>query len=107
MLELGEAVDLFGFDGVGDDEDVDGAFFVVVGVFVDADDNAVAGFAFFGVSVGGLGDLAAEVALVDAFDDAASVEGAGGFPSLARGARCWRITEFPSLARGALCWIGR
>lgn len=87
-FELGEAVDLDGLDGVWDGEDVDRAVFVVVGVFVEADDDAVVGFALFGVSVGGLGDVAAEVAAVDAFDDSASVEG-GGLGRVGR-RRVWR-----------------
>jgi len=67
---------LDGFDFFGDGEDVDGAFFVVVGVLVDADDDAVACFAFFGVAVAGFGDLAAEETLVDSCYGAALVDGA-------------------------------
>jgi len=69
---------LDGLDFFGDGEDVDGAFFVVVGVLVDADDDSVACFAFFGEAVACFGDLAAEVALVDASDAAAFVDGGGG-----------------------------
>src|SRR5690606_11221376 len=78
FLEVGEALVLLDLDVVGDLEDVDGALLVGVGVGVDADDDAVAGLALLGEAVGGLGDLAAEVALVDAVDDAAGVGGAGG-----------------------------
>ena len=63
---------------MGDLEDLDGAVVIAFGVGVDADDDAVAGFAFFGEAVAGLGDLAAEVALVDAADDAAAVGALGG-----------------------------
>lgn len=78
VFEVFEAGDLFGFDFFGDGEDVDLAIFVGVNVFVDADDCAVACFAFFGEAVGGLGDLAPEVALVDALDAAAVVDGGVG-----------------------------
>jgi len=69
---------LDGLDFFGDGEDVDGAFFVVVGVLVDADDDSVAGFAFLAEAVAGFGDLSAEVAFVDASDAAAFIDGAGG-----------------------------
>ncbi len=46
-FELFEGLDLDGFDFFGDGEDVDLAVFVVVDIFVDADDDAVSGFAFF------------------------------------------------------------
>lgn len=75
LFEVGEALVLDGFDFFGDGEDVDGAVFVVVGVLVDADDDSVACFAFFGEAVAGLGDLSAEVALVDASDAATFVDG--------------------------------
>lgn len=67
-----------GLDFFGDGEDVDGAFFVVVGVLVDADDDAISRFAFFGEAVAGFGDLSAEVSFVDASDGAAFVDGGGG-----------------------------
>ena len=64
LLELGEAVALVGFDVVADLEDIDGAVAALFVVGVDADDDAVAGFALLGEAVGRLGDLAAEVAAV-------------------------------------------
>lgn len=78
LFEVCQAFVLDGFDFFGDGEDVDGAFFVVVGVLVDADDDPVSGFAFFGEAVACFGDLAAEVALVDASDAAAFIDGGGG-----------------------------
>lgn len=63
---------------MADLEDVDGAAFGVVDILVDADDDAVVVLAFLAEAVGGFGDLAAEVALVDAADDAAVVDGGGG-----------------------------